>query len=207
MIKKLLLALISIVALYGSFTAFKYGYVGVKTEKFTIQYDFPAYEQIKKERANLDSKIRELDSLNKSGIPSASGEVDLELRNYATKKNEYEVLKSTANVEQIAEANKIEIYLLDYLWIKVGNYANDNAVKFKMTPKGTTLKFDITGSYVSVINFIYDIQNDPELAFELNGIVIQGASGSSPDKEVKASFEVLDINVVTSPNQELEQEV
>ena len=145
-----------------------------------------------------------MDNLNTKGIPNASGDVDVELRNYAEKKDAYELLKSTANVEQIAEANKIEIYLLDYLWIKVGNYASDNAVKFKMTPNAAnaTLDFNITGSYISVINFIYDIQNDPELDFKLNGITMAGSS----DREVKVKFTVEDINVVTSPDQELPKE-
>lgn len=205
MSKKIILALVVIISLYGSFTALKNGYVGVVTEKFSLQFPVPSYEQLKDEKAEFDSKVKELNTLNKSGIPNASGEVDTELRNYAEKKDAYEQLKSTANVEQIAEANKIEIYLLDYLWIKVGNYANDNAIKFKMTPnsESSTLNFDITGSYISVINFIYDIQNDDELSFKLNGIVIEGASS---DKEVKAKFTVEDINVVTSPDQQLEQE-
>ena len=204
--KKLLVLLIAVISLYGSFTALKNGYVGIVTEKFKLQFEVPSFAQIQDEKAELDAKVKELNNLNKSGIPNASGEVDTELQNYANKKDAYEQLKSSANREQIAEANKIEIYLLDYLWIKVGNYANDNAVKFKMTPnqEKATLDFDITGSYISVINFIYDIQNDEELNFQLDGIVIEGASS---DKEVKAKFTVEDINVVTSPDEQLAEEV
>lgn len=201
--KKILLALVAIISIYGSFTALKNGYVGLVTEKFSLKFEVPSYVQIQDEKAEFDSKVKQLENLNKSGIPNASGEVDTELRNYAEKKDAYEQLKSTADEEQIAEANKIKIYLLDYLWIKVGNYANDNAVKFKMTPdaQNATLAFDITGSYISVINFIYDIQNDEKLDFKLDGIVIEGASS---DREVKAKFTVEDINVVTSPDQQLE---
>ena len=204
--KKLLVLLIAVVSIYGSITALKDGYVGIITEKFQLKFDVPSYVQIQDEKAELDAKVKELNNLNKSGIPNASGEVGIELQNYANKKDAYEQLKSSANREQIAEANKIEIYLLDYLWIKVGNYANDNAVKFKMTPnqETATLDFDITGSYISVINFIYDVQNDEELNFQLDGIVIEGASS---DKEVKAKFTVEDINVVTSPDEQLAEEV
>ena len=204
--KKLLVLLIAVISIYGSITALKDGYVGIITEKFQLKFDVPSYVQIQDEKAELDAKVKELNNLNKSGIPNASGEVGIELQNYANKKDAYEQLKSSANREQIAEANKIEIYLLDYLWIKVGNYANDNAVKFKMTPNQemATLDFDITGSYISVINFIYDVQNDEELNFQLDGIVIEGASS---DKEVKAKFTVEDINVVTSPDEQLAEEV
>ena len=109
------------------------------------------------------------------------------------------MLAMTASEKEIAEANKIERYLLDYLWIKVGNYASDNDVKFKMTPNTNeqTLTFDITGKYISVINFIYDLENDLDLNFEINGIVIQGGSTS---EIVKANFNVEGIRVVTSPD-------
>jgi hypothetical protein len=69
-----------------------------------------------------------------------------------------------------------------------------------MTPNDAdaTLSFDITGSYVSVINFIYDIQNDTELNFKVDGIVVEGGSS---DQIVKANFVVKEVNVITSPGE------
>mgnify|MGYP000452560579 FL=1 len=125
--------------------------------------------------------------------------VETSMKTYEARKQEYDMLAMTASEKEIAEANKIERYLLDYLWIKVGNYASDNDVKFKMTPNTNeqTLTFDITGKYISVINFIYDLENDLDLNFEINGIVIQGGSTS---EIVKANFNVEGIRVVTSPD-------
>lgn len=204
MIKKIILLLVAVVGLYGSWTAYKNGYVGLKTEKFSLVFEVPSYESVKENKFNLDTKIAELTSLNTTGIPNARNDVKLEIENYEAKRKEYEDLAMSATADEIAEANKIEKYLLDYLWIRVGNYANDNNVKFKMTPITSTasLDFDITGSYISVINFIYDIQNDEELNFNINGIVIQGGSS---DQIVKAKFTVEDVNVVTSPEDEVEQ--
>lgn len=201
MIKKLVLLLVVIIGFYGSWTAYKDGYIGLKTEKMSVIYEVPSYESIKQNKEELDTKIAELDKLNTSGIPNAKSEVDLEIQNYEAKRKDYESWTLKATPEEIGEANKIERYLLDYLWIRVGNYANDNNVKFKMTPvaSNASLDFDITGSYISVINFIYDIQNDEKLNFNINGIVIQGGSS---DEIVKAKFTVEDINVVTSPEDE-----
>ena len=200
MIKKLVLLLVCVIGIYGSFTAYKNGYIGIKTEKVSLVYEVPSYESVKEAKENLDSKITELERLNASGIPDAKDAVDLEISNYEAKRRAYETLANTATKEEIADANKIERYLLDYLWIRVGNYANDNDVKFKMTPviQTASLDFDITGSYISVINFIYDIQNDEELDFNINGIVIEGGSSY---KIVKAKFTVEDVNVVTSPEE------
>ena len=148
----------------------------------------------------MDNHLNDLNNLNTARLNEAVDNVRIEKTNYEAKKNEYDTLALSASESEIAEANKIERYLLDYLWIRVGNYANDNAVKFKMTPdeQTATLSFDITGSYVSVINFIYDIQNDTELNFKVDGIVVEGGSS---DSIVKANFVVKDVNVITSPEE------
>mgnify|MGYP007069975605 CR=1 FL=1 len=131
-----------------------------------------------------------------SPCKNAVASVEGEIKNYESKKQAYDMLALTASRAEIAEANKEEKYLLDYLWIKVGGYAADNDVKFKMTPNesDSTLTFDITGSYISVINFIYDLQNDYELDFAIDSIIIQGG------QTVKANFVVQNVDVVTSPD-------
>lgn len=198
MIKKLALLLVVIICAYGSYTAFAKGYFGLVTSKFQLKMDVTSYSELKGNKEKLEKDLKELDNLNGAKLDEAVDNVRIEKQNYESKKNEYDTLALSASEEDIAEANKIERYLLDYLWIRVGNYANDNNVKFKMTPNASdaTLSFDITGSYVSVINFIYDIQNDAELNFKVDGIVVEGGSS---DSIVKANFVVKDVNVVTSP--------
>ena len=198
MIKKLLLLIAVVICAYGSYTCFAKGYFGIVTPKFEAKIDVVSYNDLKSNKEKLDNDMKQLNSLNTEKLDAAAESVRLEQKNYEAKKNEYDTLALTASKEDIAEANKIERYLLDYLWIRVGNYANDNAVKFKMTPDdvNATLSFDITGSYVSVINFIYDIQNDSELNFKVDGIVVEGGSS---DQTVKANFVVKEVNVITSP--------
>ncbi len=200
MIKKLLLLILVIVGVYGFYTAFTAGYVGIQTGSLDWTIKVVSYDELKENKDKLDKDIRSLEQLNSSTLSEAVDSVKFEKANYENKKGVYDALAISASVEEIAEANKIERYLLDYLWIRVGNYANDNGVKFKMTPNSAdaTLSFDITGSYVAVINFIYDIQNDNELDFKVDGIVVQGGSS---DQIVKANFIVRDVNVVTSPEE------
>ena len=57
------------------------------------------------------------------------------------------------------------------------------------------LRFNLTGSYVSIINFIYDIQNDKNLKFNLDGIKM---SSSSSSDTTKASFTVSGVSVKTT---------
>lgn len=198
MIKKLVLLLLIVVGLYGSWTAFRQGYIGIQTQKFALKIDVPSYNNLKNNKSTMELKNSELNGLI-SRRNTAENTVKVEADNYQEKKKTYDDLTKSATREEIEEANKVEEYFLDYLWIKIGNYANDNDVKFKLTNRKELkcLDFDVTGSYISVINFIYDIQNDSQLKFNVNGIYIQGGSS---DKVVKAKFTVENINVIESNN-------
>lgn len=198
MIRKIILLLLAIVTAYFSWTSFKNGYFGIpNNERFQIEV--PSFNEVRSNKSELQSNLEKLDSLNSSGIKNATNKVEQEIKNFNTKKTNYDLLAATASREDIEKANQERKYLLDYLWIEVGNYASDNNVKYKMTPNAedSTISFDITGEYVSVINFVYDLENDPELDFSIDGIVIEGASSNSI---VKANFKVENITVVTSPN-------
>ncbi len=165
----------------------------------TIKIDIPSYAEVTKSRETLDANLTKLNSLNNVEIANATEGVKTEMKNYETRKQEYDLLAATASEEDIAEANKEEKYLLDYLWIKIGEYASDNDVKWKMSIDDVSMSvdFDINGTYVSVINFIYDLENDPELQFNIDEIIIEGSSAG----QVKANFTVEDVMIVTSPTE------
>ena len=103
MIKKLVLLLIAIIGAYGSWTAYKEGFVGIQTEKISIKYEVPSYETMKQNKEELDAKVSELEKLNSSGIPGAKEEVKLEIQNYEAKRKEYENWTLRATPEEIGE--------------------------------------------------------------------------------------------------------
>lgn len=194
--KKILLVLIIILTGYATWLFVTQGF---EFDLGFVMIDVPPYQEVTNNKKELDSKLTSLKTKNDNELVMEENKVETSMKTYEAKKQEYDMLAMTASEKEIAEANKIERYLLDYLWIKVGNYASDNDVKFKMTPNinEQTLTFDITGKYISVINFIYDLENDLDLNFEIDGIVIQGGSTS---EIVKANFNVEGIRVVTSPD-------
>lgn len=194
--KKILLVLIIILTGYATWLFVTQGF---EFDLGFVMIDVPSYQEVTNNKKELDSKLTSLKTKNDNELVMEENKVETSMKTYEARKQEYDMLAMTASEKEIAEANKIERYLLDYLWIKVGNYASDNDVKFKMTPNTNeqTLTFDITGKYISVINFIYDLENDLDLNFEINGIVIQGGSTS---EIVKANFNVEGIKVVTSPD-------
>ena len=81
--------------------------------------------------------------------------------------------------------------------MKIGTYANNSEIKVLINPnyEAATIDFDISGQYIAVINFIYDLENDSELAFNIDNLVMQGGSSAAV---TKASFQVKNINIITS---------
>ena len=198
MIKNLIFAGVSLLALYLTYVMYKNG-INL-TGKIPVIKDanVMSYTEIRKQGDTLNANLKQIDTLNHSELPKAVSDVELAKTGFKNKKEEYETLESNASEAEIAEANKKQEYLLDYLWIVIGNYANDNNVRFKMTTDDVNMKidFDITGSYVSIINFIYDLENDKNLNFNLNGIKM--AQTSATGDTTKAYFSVSGIRVITS---------
>ena len=198
MIKNLILAGLSLLSLYLTYVMFKNGINLTGKIPFIHDADVMSYSEIRTQGDELNNNLKTIDTLNKVELPAAKSEVDVEIAKFKKQKEAYEDLESRASVAEIAEANKKQEYLLDYLWIVIGNYANDNNVRFKMTPDDPSMRidFDITGSYVSIINFIYDLENDRNLNFHLNGIKM--AQTSAAGDTTKAYFSVSGIRVITS---------
>ena len=108
-----------------------------------------------------------------------------------------------------------DIYDVDFLWTIVGNYATEEGVNLKFDViKNTTspesysntsndyvvcdLKFSVTGSYIHLTDFIYDIEDDDRLNFEINDfnmIVNEEATESEP---LNATFVVYSIKLNTA---------
>ena len=193
--KKLILIVLSALSVYLIYTMYTQG--AELKGRLPIKVDVYSYNEMQEQGDVLNKKLNEIETLNSVDIVNASKKVEDERTGFEIKKAEYETLEASASEEEIAEANKKQEYLLDYLWIVIGNYANDNNVKFKMQTDDVNLRinFDITGSYVSIINFVYDLQNDENLRFNLNGIKL--ASSTSADT-TKANFSVDGITVKTS---------
>ncbi len=199
MIRKLIYIGVSALSIYLTYTLVVSGFSSRLNLPFNT--NVLAYNEIISKGEELNRKISRVNTLNSAEIASARNSVETEKANFEAQKNDYTDLEANASEEEIAEANKKQEYLLDYLWIVIGNYANDNNVKFKMTIDDVNLRinFDITGSYVSIINFIYDIENDSNLKFNLNGIEM---ASSTSENTTKASFSVDGITVKTSTTPE-----
>lgn len=171
-------------------------YTAIASGTSIFGFDIPSYKQLQTANTKLDNSIAELNTLIDDEYAKKLDAVSRTKTDFNVKKQSYDSLAANATDEQLEAAMKEEEFLLDYLWILIGNYANDNNVKFLMNVNDDyTIDFDVTGSYISIINFVYDLANDPELRFVIDNIQLEG--GSNQNAVTKAKFTVAGITVIT----------
>lgn len=148
----------------------------------------------------VDSKIAEATELTQVKFNSENKKLNDALEEVATEREKYERTLAQSSEEDIQEALTKEKYEIEKLWISVGNYADDHNVKVNLEITNSSsgisevkdLKFTVNGSYVGITDFIYDLEDDPELEFKIEKF------NMVPDVEksnLKSTFVVRDVNV------------
>ena len=186
-------------------------------------------DEIIKEEALLVSKQNNYKSLEENLTESE--------KSFNSEKAKYEAI-SDETIEIIKDSNTEEKYSIEYMWIKLGNYASKNNLTLVMVEPGNTnkeyssensstsststtsnesvvakndnatatstttttndtsstsnseaLKIQVTGSYIDLSDFIFEVENDEELKFKLDNILMEYVSGNT----VKTTFDVKNI--------------
>ncbi len=171
---------------------------GISIKFLGLNINTQSYTDIAKMSQDLVNKRNELEKKNNTEYPQAISRQQTAEAGFRSSKAEYEELALQASPADIRKANQREEYLLDYLWMKIGTYANIDDVKVRITPveNESRIYFDVSGPYIAVINFIYDLEHDEDLEFNIDNVVMQGGSSA---EITNASFFVGNINVVTVP--------
>lgn len=151
---------------------------------------------IKQESLNLDNEVDELNNLKNVTYKKKINDLQTATKDLTTAKQKYLDLASVSSDEEIQEANLEQTYAMEFLWNKVGSYATKEGVTLKWDVSSTgvnnkyTLNFTTTGSYIGVINYIYALENDSELAFRIENFKMT-ASGEN----VTATFTVNNVAI------------
>ena len=111
-------------------------------------------------------------------------------------KQEYENKKLYSAENEALGTVEIKTYTIHYLWTILGNYREDRDVKsLTLDLKSTEnedvydLEFTLVGNYISITDFLYDIEEDEELNFEIKNfkisseIITQGNTATEDDDE------------------------
>jgi hypothetical protein len=177
-------------------------------------FKIPSYAEVEDENTNLETKISELTRKNTTDFESASKALDKAIKDYKLAKENYEAVAPTLENMTTSEIEVdlgIKPYDVEYLLVKVGNYATDQDlnITFNIIKSGTEgvatgdtnsnakeyyvmadIQFILEGEYNNIIEFMYSIEGDDELRFEINDFQMKAA-----DKFVQAKFTVRSIPV------------
>lgn len=192
MIKKVLLLILVIILGYGVFSSWAHG---VNFDHFGFKFSNSSYAKLIESQQTLSKKKQELEKINTTEYNNAKALQDSRKKAFEKQKAEYDELARSASVEEIRQANQDVVYMLDYLWMKIGTYANNSDIKVLIEPDYDKdfIHFDVTGPYIGVINFIYDLEIDEDLGFNIDNLVMQAGDKTA----TKANFIVGNVKVQT----------
>ena len=137
----------------------------------------------------LDEKIQEAAKLAEKDYKQAVSNVE----------TNYDEMVATVDGET-GTTNQIEKYEIETLWVRLGNHATSEGVVMQMdvikgnsvTEDTYNLRFTATGSYISITDFISDIENDSTLGFKIEEFKMNPASSGS---DLQATFVCKDIAI------------
>lgn len=136
-------------------------------------------KNIKNANAQLET---DLNTANQLANVTYLNEVE-NLENAITKlksaKKDYES-KNLQNIDnEILETVQVKTYTIHYLWTVLGNYKKDRKLEsINLDLKSTQaedvydLEFTLLGNYVGITDFLYDIEDDENLNFEIQNLLL-----------------------------------
>lgn len=155
-------------------------------------------EDMKAKDTELKVAMAELD-VAKVQYEAANTNLDAAKQAYETAKQAYNNV-SEEKINTIKEATKEEHYYIDWLWIVLGGYADNNGLTLTVidprngseaSAKGT-IKIKLVGRYSDITDFVFEVENDNDLKFKLDNMVME----YSGDNKVTATFDVLSMEVL-----------
>ncbi len=146
-----------------------------------------SFENIQKEYEALDTKIQEAGRLGTVDYKTAVDSVESALKKFETVKEEYDELTLLNTNENGEIIGVLQEYDYENLLVKVGNYATDENIIMDMDivegnsiiENSYELHFTVSGSYISIIDFISNVENDSTLGFKIENFEIASSGGET----------------------------
>ena len=166
-------------------------------------FSIAGYEEVETSSRELDTLISRLVNLNDIQFPKKKDSLKSAISKYQQKKEDYETLKEIAEQNSSEEISLVDIYDVDFLWTTIGNYGTEEGInlKFDVVKSSNStitsdeyimcdLKFTVSGDYISITDFIYDLEDDSKLGFEISSF-----SMSKGEDYLQAIFTVREVPI------------
>lgn len=190
--KKILIAILFIllcIMLY--FACFK----GISIGKIKID----SIKSIESMSLSLDEKKNEATEKTNKAYPESLSRLKESINSLNIARNKYNDKVKYMGEDSSINTVQIEKYKIEFLWTRLGNYANEHQVKMQMNlvEAGVdtyNLDFNIIGSYINVTDFIYDIENDAELNFKISDFKLLQDNTATTTTIVTQDGSIKDVN-------------
>ena len=163
--------------------------------------------QIQEANDNLTQKINEAKTANED-YESKLSQLQEDISQLTASKEECLSKINASTESQLQDATQTKNYTIEYLWSKVGNHATQNGVVIKMDVTSgaiadsnyRNLNFTATGNYLSITNFITDLENDSTLEFTIDNFSMTQNQCTFIVKDVKVLQEATTVSAGTTAN-------
>ena len=192
--KILIMIVIALLLVIGYFMAFE----GLNV----FGMDIISISQIQDKSMQLDKDLQKLSTLTSIDQPKAMSDLNDSGKQLLITKEEYRDKVLYSSSENILAASQFRPYETEYLQTRLGNHAKDNAINLRYELRQSTssvasvydIYFTVTGSYVSISEFVASLENDSSLNFKIENFKIIPNDGKT--ENIQASFVVRDIGVI-----------
>lgn len=164
-----------------------------------------SFYNIKQYNDDTDVAISDLDDLITNEYTQRRGQLDRATKQLEQSKQEYLDLANLSTESEIEKANQREQRDIDFLQVQVGGHATANGVNMTMevstNASGTTnscdLSFTAIGQYISIMDFVYAIENDSYLNFRIENfrMVPYTTETQTSVNTLQATFTVRDVGL------------
>lgn len=181
MTRKITLSIILILLLFGCYEL-------IFGNQEIIRGKVASISKLESSSKKLEQEALELEKNSTTDFEQKKKQLSKIVKDYNKAKDEYEEIVPPSikdSTDAIIEEELKDIYDVDFLWTIIGNYATEEGVdlEFNVNKNLTSassinnsssnyvvcdLKFVITGQYINLTDFIYDLEDDDRLNFEIN---------------------------------------
>lgn len=159
---------------------------------------------IQEENDKLEKKIANASKLRNTDYTQSVSSQESAYKKLMTEKENYEEMLALGVDENGETLNKIAEYETAKLWITLGNYAKKEGVDLKIGVTSNNsisntydLNFSVTGGYIQIIDFLYDVERDSTLVFKIENFKL--VPGTNTESLV-ATFTCKDIKINITEN-------
>lgn len=163
---------------------------------------------IKNASDNLENSFNEANELSNKTYPTEVEALESAIKQLKISKREYDNKNLYSEEENSLGTIEIKTYKIHYLWTILGNYRKDREIQsLTLDLKSTEIKdvydleFTLVGSYTRITDFLYDIENDEELNFEIKDFSISSETKTTQTNNTNNNVEQTDNNQNNQDNQ------